>query len=100
MSASSLWVTCGIVVHERTRFGPEIRLMRDSGTRSDSPNLEKSSEGAGDAAGGRGGRRRRGLLGGPLEVLLGDAALAAGPLDRGEVDALLARETAHGGAGV
>jgi hypothetical protein len=37
MSASSLWVTCGIMTQLRARTGPLIFLIRDSGTRSTSP---------------------------------------------------------------
>ena len=89
MSASSCWVTCGIVVQLLTRFGPESFLIRESSTRSvrspDSP----------FAAGGA--PRRAGRL---LDVLLGDPPLAAGALHLREVDPLLAREPAHGRAGV
>ena len=37
MSASSLWVTCGIITQLRARFGPLIFWMRVSGRRSTSP---------------------------------------------------------------
>ena len=51
MSASSVWVTCGTLTHEACSRGPEIRLMRDSGTVSTGPNLAKSTSGtAGSAA--------------------------------------------------
>ena len=64
MSASSLWVTCGMRTQLRARFAPEIFLIRDSGTTSTSPYLEKSIDGHGSSSsppspGGRGGRRRR-----------------------------------------
>ena len=37
MSASSLWVTCGIITQLRARFGPLIFWIRVSGWRSTSP---------------------------------------------------------------
>ncbi len=42
MSASSNWVTCGIMTQLRARLAPEIFLIFDSGFDSISPNLEKS----------------------------------------------------------
>ena len=45
MSASSVWVTCGTFTHEACSRGPEMRLMRDSGTVSIGPNLAKSTTG-------------------------------------------------------
>ena len=51
MSASSQCVTCGTLTHDACRRGPEMRLMRDSGTVSTGPNLAKSTAGiAGQAA--------------------------------------------------
>src|SRR5579863_1901062 len=47
MSASSLFVTCGIMTQLRCRFAPEIFLMRDSGFGSIGPNFEKSTFGHG-----------------------------------------------------
>ena len=49
MSASSLWVTCGIITQLRCSTGPLMRLIRDSGTRSTSPNFSKSTFGQGEA---------------------------------------------------
>src|SRR5450830_1845025 len=46
-SASSNCVTCGIMTQLRCRLGPEIFLMRDSGSNSVAPNLLKSSDGHG-----------------------------------------------------
>ena len=45
MSASSVCVTCGTLTHDACRRGPEMRLMRDSGTVSIGPNLAKSTAG-------------------------------------------------------
>src|SRR5580704_4022718 len=45
MSASSVWVTCGTFTHDACNRGPEMRLMRDSGTVSTGPNLAKSTTG-------------------------------------------------------
>ncbi len=53
MSASSLWVTCGIATQLRARFGPLIFLIRESGTRSTSPYLAKSTFGHGAISNGR-----------------------------------------------
>ena len=50
MSASSLWVTCGMRTQLRARFAPEILRMRDSGTTSTSPYLEKSIDGHGSSS--------------------------------------------------
>ena len=47
MSASSCWVTWGIITQLRARFGPLMRLIRDSGTRSIGPYLAKSTVGHG-----------------------------------------------------
>jgi hypothetical protein len=47
MSASSCWVTCGIIAQLRARLAPEIFWMRDSGFSSISPNLAKSTFGHG-----------------------------------------------------
>ena len=66
MSASSLWVTCGMRTQLRARFAPEIFRIRDSGTTSTSPYLEKSIDGHGSSSSplsppdGRGGRRGAG----------------------------------------
>src|SRR5471032_3245046 len=46
-SASSTCVACGIMTQLRCRLGPEIFLMRDSGSNSVAPNLLKSSDGHG-----------------------------------------------------
>jgi len=46
-SASSCWVTCGIITQLRARFAPEIFFIFDSGRVSTSPNLEKSTCGQG-----------------------------------------------------
>src|SRR5271165_6556774 len=45
MSASSVWVTCGTFTQDACSRGPEMRLMRDSGTVSTGPNLAKSTTG-------------------------------------------------------
>ena len=50
MSASSLWVTCGMRTQLRARFAPEIFRIRDSGTTSTSPYLEKSIDGHGSSS--------------------------------------------------
>src|SRR6266540_2171051 len=42
ISASSWFVTCGIITQLRARFAPEIFLIRDSGFDSTGPNLAKS----------------------------------------------------------
>ena len=47
MSASSNWVTCGIITQLRARLAPEIFLIFDSGLASISPNLAKSTCGQG-----------------------------------------------------
>ena len=47
MSASSLWVTCGMFSHERCSAGPEIFLIRLISTSSTGPNFEKSTAGIG-----------------------------------------------------
>ena len=47
MSASSCWVTCGIITQLRARLAPEIFLIRDSGLDSTGPNLAKSTCGHG-----------------------------------------------------
>ena len=41
MSASSNWVTCGIITQLRARLAPEIFLIRDSGLRLDGPELRE-----------------------------------------------------------
>ena len=68
MSASSWWVTCGIITQLRARLGPEIFLIRESGTRSTSPYFAKSTL-------GHGARFRPGI---PAPVAVGAAAAAAG----------------------
>ena len=73
MSASSCWVTCGIVVQLLTRFGPESFLIRESSTRS----VRSPGAACGARRGARGASPDR-----LLEVLLGDPPLAAGALDR------------------
>ena len=101
MSASSSWVTCGIITQLRARFGPLIFLIRDSGDALDLAVLREVDlrprgqlePGIPPPPGRRRVRRR-------LHVLLGDPALAAGALDRDEIDAELAREPAHRGARV
>ena len=50
MSASSLCVTCGMRTQLRARFAPEIFRIRDSGTTSTSPYLEKSIDGHGSSS--------------------------------------------------
>ena len=47
MSASSNWVTCGIIAQLRARLAPLSFWMRESGLRSTSPNLAKSTLGQG-----------------------------------------------------
>ena len=47
MSASSCWVTCGIIAQLRAKLAPEIFWMRVSGFSSISPNLAKSTFGHG-----------------------------------------------------
>ena len=47
MSASSNWVTCGIIAQLRARFAPEIFWMRDNGLVSIGPNFAKSTFGHG-----------------------------------------------------
>ena len=47
MSASSAWVTCGTLSHERCRCGPDSFLIRESGTVRTGPNFEKSTSGMG-----------------------------------------------------
>ena len=47
MSASSLWVTWGIITQLRARFGAEIRWIRERCTRSTGPNFSKSTLGHG-----------------------------------------------------
>ena len=42
MSASSSWVTCGTLSHDRCSAGPDSRWMRVSGRTSTGPNFEKS----------------------------------------------------------
>ena len=83
MSASSVWVTWGTLTHEACSRGPEMRLMRDSGTLSIGPNLAKSTVGtAGSpapppaATGPHAAGERR------LDVLAGDPAVLAAALDR------------------
>ena len=98
MSASSQCVTCGTFTHDACRRGPEMRLMRDSGTVSTGPNLAKSTAGiAGSAPAaardpGRASERR-------LDVLARDAPLLACALDQVQIEAELAREPAHRRAG-
>ena len=109
MSASSLCVTCGIETQLRCSTGPLMRLMRDSATRSTSPNFSKSTFGQGRtsnpptaapfdgvaaAAGAPCALRRR------LDVGLEDPALAPGPAHRREVDAQLAGQAPRAGPGV
>ena len=48
MSASSNWVTWGIMTQLRCRFGPDSFLMRDNSCSSTSPNLVKSTFGHGN----------------------------------------------------
>ena len=50
MSASSVCVTCGMLTQEAWRRGPEIFLMRESGTVSIGPNLAKSTCGTAGSA--------------------------------------------------
>src|SRR3569623_1467745 len=47
ISASSFWVTCGMLTQERCRCAADILRMRDRGLVSISPNLEKSTAGIG-----------------------------------------------------
>ena len=47
ISASSCWVTCGIITQLRARFWPEIFLIRESSFTSTAPNLVKSTFGHG-----------------------------------------------------
>ena len=47
ISASSNWVTCGIIAQLRARLAPEIFWIRDSGLLSIAPNLAKSTFGHG-----------------------------------------------------
>ena len=98
MSASSQWVTWGMLTQEACSRGPEMRLMRDSGTVSIGPNLAKSTCGtegsappppAGVAA--PPGERR-------LHVFAGDAAFLARPLYLIEIEAKLARQPSNRGA--
>src|SRR4029453_3892482 len=105
MSASSLWVTWGTFSHDRCRNGPDSFLMRGRGTVSTGPNLEKSWAGisgmprpAGGAAAGGGGGARGAAHGGE-QVVLDDPALLAGALDGVQVQAQLAGQPAHAGAG-
>ena len=50
MSASSVWVTWGTLTQEACRRGPEMRLMRESGTVSMGPNFAKSTAGTAGSA--------------------------------------------------
>ena len=82
MSASSCWVTCGIVTQLRVRFGAESCWMRVSGTRSTSPNLAKSTFGHGGRsrprrAGAAAGAAAAGRFAAARTSSFGDAALAA-----------------------
>ena len=103
MSASSLMGDVGHVEPGPVQMRPEIFLIRASGRVSTGPNFEKSTAGisgmpmppdrAGAAAGARCAAAEM-----ALHVLLGDAALLAGALDRGEIDAELAGDAPHRGA--
>ena len=67
MSASSLWVTCGIATQLRARFGPEIRWIRERWTRSTGPNFSKFSDGQGARSNPNPGPAAEGVAG-PLEA--------------------------------
>ena len=88
MSASSWWVTCGIITQLRARSGPDILLIRESSTRSIGPNFANSScrprrqiQTQTGPTGRSGSRCARGsgrtAIHKCLDVLLGDPALAA-----------------------
>ena len=105
MSASSLWVTWGIITQLRARFGAEMRWIRERSTRSTGPNFSKSTlrpreQVEARHAGHRrrhrapattpAGRRRGALaVGEALDVVPGDASLAAAAGHRAQVDAQL-----------
>ena len=107
MSASSFWVTWGIVTQLRARCGAEIRWIRERWTRSTGPNFSKSilrsgarsrpkSEPAGEAGEPASFWRSRKLL----DVLARDPALAPAAVDLMEVDAALAGKAPDRGARV
>ena len=109
MSASSLCVTCGIWTQLRCSAGPADALDARQGDALDLAELLEVELRPGrelQAAERRAGARRRRLRRlrrrgrGRLDVGLQDAALAAAALDRRELDAELAREPTHAGAGV
>ena len=106
-SASSWLVTWGTFTQARCRCGPEMRLIRESGRVSISPNLEKSTAGMGGmplppaaagASAGAGAERARFTK--PLTSSTQHPALASGPRDLGEIDAELARVAPHRRRGV
>ncbi len=113
MSASSLWVTWGIITQLRARLGAEMRWMRDRATRSTSPNFSKSIDGQGSRSSSppplTGAAARRRVAGRPggapavghrLHVVLGDPPLAPAALSARQADAELAGQAAGRGAGV
>ena len=106
MSASSWWVTCGIITQLRARFGAADLLDPRRAARARPRRTSRSRPSATAARSRPGGRRRRRAAARPARslarahVLLGDPALAAGALHAREVDAELAREAAHRRAGV
>ena len=110
MSASSLWVTCGIITQLRARFGAEIRWIRERCDPLDLAELREvdrrprradrgptqAARGAPQGAAGPDGRARRtdwtsSLMIRPLRPL---------PVTCVQVDAELAREPPHRRAGV
>ena len=80
MSASSLCVTCGMVTQLRCSTGPLMRLIRDSATRSTSPNFSKSTFGQGSTS--------RPPTAAPFD---GAAALAGAPFDAASTSPLRIR---------
>ncbi len=77
MSASSLWVTWGIITQLRARFAAEIFWIRERAVRSTGPNFSKSTRGHGSRSRPAGAPPARGRRAGPARLAAGAAPLAS-----------------------
>ncbi len=100
MSASSCCVTCGRLT--QARLQPRAGDLLDAAERLDLDRAERREIDVVHARQGRPGRcrRRQRLLDERFHVVVRDAALDAAAVDLREVDAELARKTAHRRAGM
>ena len=105
MSASSLWVTCGIITQLRARFGAAIRLIREQLDALDLAELREVDRRPRRQVEPEPGPRRRTPEPAPLFDAASTSSLVIRPLrpvplHLREVDPQLARQPAHGRARV